>query len=511
MRLRKASINIFINMITYILGFLPIFFVRKIFLVVLGNELLGLSSLYGNIIGILSIVELGIGTVIMFSLYKPFAENDIVKVKGYLNYYSRFYSIVGGVVLIIGILLLPCLNLFIKNEINMMEAQLYFVLYLINTIISYLFSYKICILNVSQEGYKVSISITVSKLITAILQVIILKFIPSFYLYIFIQILINLVYYILLNRYIDGRFKWIKTTEGNISNEDKEIMIKNVKALFLHKLGGIVLLSADGLVISSFINLNVVGRYYSYNMIIAALQGLISNALSGATASIGNLLVEEDKEKAYKIHSRLFLINFWVVSFMTIFLWNTIKQFITLWLGADQALDELTVGLLLVNFYFVSMRGSVERFKEASGNYYQDRYSPICEAVINIISSIILVKIIGLPGVFLGTLISNLSIVFWIKPKITYKYIFDRKLSEYFKTYFKYLFIAAVPLLITHFLTQGLRNISNIYAFGFNCLVNLIVINLIYIIIFLKNEHFIYFKDLLLKLFINKRFRSLNN
>jgi O-antigen/teichoic acid export membrane protein len=511
MRLRKASINILTNIVTYILGFLPVFFVRKEFLNVLGNELLGLSSLYSNIIGMLSIVELGIGTVIIFSLYKPFAEKDIVKVKGYLDYYSRFYIIVGGIVLIIGMLMLPYLGLLTKNEVNMTEAQLYFILYLINTFISYLFSYKACILNVAQEGYKVSVSIAASKLTISILQIFILRVIPSFYLYIFVQILINLVYYISLNKYIDNRFKWINTTKGRINNEDKAVMLKNVKALFLHKVGGTVLLSSDSLVISTFISLGIVGKYYSYNMIIGSLQGLISNAMSGITASIGNLLVEEDKEKAYKVHSRLFFISFWIVSFITISLQNTIRQFITIWLGYDQILDEFTVGLLLVNFYFISMRGPVERFKEASGNYYQDRYSPICEAGINIIFSIILVNTIGLPGVFLGTLISNLSTVFWIKPKITYKYVFDIKLSEYFKTYFKYLFIACIPLILTYFLTYGIRKINSTYAFGYNCLVNLIVINLVYTMVFWRNKHFIYFKDLLIKVFIYKKVRNINN
>ncbi|MGO4277130.1 hypothetical protein AB4Z22_46090, partial [Paenibacillus sp. TAF58] len=124
------------------------FIVRKAFLDTLGNELLGLTSLYTNIIGLLSIVELGIGSAIIYSLYKPFAENDQVKVKGYLNFYSKFYNNVGFIILVLGISMTFFLQLFIKDQINLLDAQLYFLLFLINTIISYFFSYKICILNV---------------------------------------------------------------------------------------------------------------------------------------------------------------------------------------------------------------------------------------------------------------------------------------------------------------------------------------------------------------------------
>ncbi|MDV5105550.1 hypothetical protein R2R32_02590 [Clostridium perfringens] len=298
MRTKKATINTIVNIILYIIAFLPSFLVRKVFLDKLGGELLGLSSLYGNIIGVLSMVELGIGSAIVFALYKPFSNNDRVKIKGYLNYYAKFYRIVGFTILLIGIFIIPFLNIFIKNSINIIDARIYFVLFLINTFISYLFSYKICILNVAQENYKISGATTISKLCISILQVFSLKFHPSFYTFIVIQIVVNLVYYIILNRYIDNKFKWLKTTKGNITNEEKHSLIKNVKALFLHKIGGMLVFGVDNIVISSFVNLDVVGRFNSYNMIIGVIQGGVGNAVDGVTASVGNLLVKEMK----KIH-----------------------------------------------------------------------------------------------------------------------------------------------------------------------------------------------------------------
>ncbi|QGQ47216.1 lipopolysaccharide biosynthesis protein [Metabacillus sediminilitoris] len=508
MRVRKASLNVLVNFLTIILGFLPSFIVRKAFLVSLGNEFLGLSSLFTNIIGLLSIVELGIGSAIIYSLYKPFAEDNKEKVKGYLNYYSKFYRIVGLFIFILGLLLIPFLDLFIKNEFSILDARLYFILFLIDTVIGYFFSYKLSIINVAQEGYKISIATTLSKLIISILQYTMLMIFPSFYLYILIQISINFLYYLIMNYYINNKYNWIKKTKGFISKEEKESLIKNIKALFLHKIGGVLVLGTDNLIISYYINLTVVGIYNSYYLVIGAFQTIITSALTGVTASVGNLLTEEKTENSYSVHKRLFFLSFWIVSFITISLSNTIKQFVQLWLGEDQILDMLTISVVLVNFYFILMRGSVERFKEGGGIYHQDRYAPLFELVINLVASVILVNVIGLPGVFLGTLLSNILVIFWVKPKMVYKYIFNKKLSEYFKMYFKYLFIGLIPLVITHVVTFPLKETINIYAFATNCIINIIIINFIYLLFFRNNDEFLYFKRLALNVVISKSLRK---
>jgi O-antigen/teichoic acid export membrane protein len=497
MRTKKAVINGLVGIVTYLISFLPAMIVRKIFLVQLGEDLLGLSSLYTNIISYLSIIEMGIGSAIIFSLYKPFAEGDRVKVKGYIDYYAKFYKIVGFIILLVGIGLLPFLHIFITDDIDMTKATIYFVLFLINTVISYLFSYKLCILNVAQEGYIVSIGTAISKVLIAIFQVVVLRRYSSFFLYISIQIVVNLIYYIALNGYIDKKYSWLKDINGKIEKDEKNNLIKNVKALFMHKIGYVVVFGTDNLVISSFINLSNVAKYNSYNMIISAIQGVINTATAAITPSIGNLLVDNDKEKSISIHKKLFFMNFWIVSFVTISLYNTISQFINVWLGKDQLLDTFTVNIILINLYFQLMRSSVEQFKEGSGNYYQDRYASFIEALVNLVFSIVLVKKIGIAGVFVGTFISNMAVIFWVKPMITYKYVFNKPLRNYFYMYFKYLFIAIIPLLITNFLTKDIKQSVLLNDFILNCIINILVINGVYLIIFRKNKEFMYFKSLI--------------
>lgn len=504
MRTKKAGINAIVGVITYLMSFLPSLIVRKIFLNSLGEELLGLSSLYTNIIGVLSIVELGIGNAIIFSLYKPFAENDRVKIKGYLNYYSRFYKIVGIIILLLGFSILPLLNVLIKDTVNMSEARIYFILYLVNTFISYLFSYKICILNVAQENYIVSIAATISKLIIAVLQFITLKIYPNFYLYILIQIFINIIYYCTINLYIDKKFSWIKNVQGMITKNEEKALMKNIRALFMHKIGGTFVFGIDNIVVSRFLNLNIVGKFATYNMLVGAFQGVIGSAITAITSSIGNLIAEGNTDNTYSIHKKLFFANFWCVSFVIISLYNVLDQFIGLFFGVNQVLDKFTLALILANSYFFLMRSSVERFKEASGIYSQDKYSPLVEALINLVTSIILVNLIGLSGVVLGTLISNLAIVFWLKPKIVYKDVFKKPLIVYFKMYFKYLIIGLIPLLITSVLTANIKDVINLNSFIFNCCINTIIINMFYYLVFRKTEELKYFKNIIKSMLVNK-------
>ena len=497
MRTKKALVNSVINVISYILILVPNFIVRKFFLTYLGERWLGVNSLFNNIIGFLSIMELGIGSAIIFSLYKPFAENDKERIKGYLDYYRKFYLIIGNIILIIGICLTPILNIFIKNEVNIKLAIIGYILFLLNTYITYLFSYKSCLLSVAQEEYKLSISSALSKVIICTIQIVLLRLIPSFIIYLLIQLLINLFYYILLNRYIDSRYEWIKDTKGLITYTEKRKLTKNIRALFLHKIGMFVVNSTDNLLISYFIDLATVSKFNSFNMVIGACKTIIGKGISGVTASIGNLLVSEDTDNAYNVHKRIFFISFWIVSFICILLYNVLNQLIVLWLGESQLIDKFTFSILIFNLYFSAMRSSVEKFQEGSGNFVQDRYAPICESIINLISSIILVKCIGLPGIFLGTLISNISVVFWTKPLVVYKYVFNKKLREYYKMYFKYLVCGIIPLGVTILLSNKINNIS-FTSLIVNCLLNTVVINSLYLIIFCRNKELIYYKKLII-------------
>lgn len=494
MRKKKAIINSGISFFTFFIIFIPNLFIQQIFLHVLGEDLRGLNGLYGNIIGWLSIVELGVGTAIVFSLYKPFANNDYSKVRAYLKFYRNFYLRAGLFILISGLIITPFLSFFIENkDINMYLVQTGFILYLLNSFISYLFSSRLCVLTVAQEGYKLSLATTISKLITFIIQFIILKIYPSFILFIAAQLIVNFVYYIIINIYTVNRYSWLNDGDESLEVSERSRLIKSVKAMFMHKIGSLFVFSTDNLVISKFIGLSQLGYYLNYHLIINAAQNLIGSAQHGITASVGNLLIEKDPKYACEVHKKIFFLNFWISSFVSISLYNTLNQFICLWIGEKYLIDSLTYSIIIINCYFYLMRQSIERFKEASGNYVQDRYAPLAESIINLICSLILVQHLGLAGVFIGTLISNLTVLFWVQPYIVYKYVFEAKLIDYILMYIKYTLIGLTVLLITIPITNLFKFEYNAISFIINCLLNIIIINGIYLILFFKKSEFQYF------------------
>ncbi|WP_416145201.1 lipopolysaccharide biosynthesis protein [Planococcus koreensis] len=504
MRTKRATKNLIINFFTFIIGFIPVFWLRKVFLDSLGEEYLGLHSLFSSIIGIISLAELGIASVILYSLYQPYAEGNREKIRAYINYYSRIYRIIGLSIFTIGLLLMPALNLFVQDGVNIEEAQLFYLLFLINTNFTYFFSMRLCILTVAEEGYKIAVAYTMTKLTTAFLQILILNFYADFYAFLIIQIFMTLLYFLGMNLYIRKKYPWIYSSAEKLEAKEQQLLVKNVRAFFLHKIGGVAVFSTDNLLISYFLNLTVVGIYNSYYLIIGAMSNLVSSALSAVAPSVGNLLVEGDHEKIFLIHKRLFFFSFWIVSFLSISLFNTLKQFVLLWLGDSQVLDDLTIGLLILIFYMSLMRASVEIFKAAGGIFQQDQLSPILEAIINLAASIVLVRYLGLPGVFLGTLISIASAVFWVKPKMVYKYIFKRKLSLYFTMYFKFFGIGLIPLFLTYIATKELQDSITLFAFLLNCLINILVVNTFYLILFRNNGELIYYKNLASKMLRRK-------
>ena len=496
MRTKKSIINSSANILSLIIMFIPNIIIRKIFLDSLGSEMLGLTSLYTNIISWLSIFEMGVGSAIVFSLYKPYAINNYKSIKSYIDFYGKFYRKIGLIILIASLFISPFIKYFVNDNMDYNVSSIGFILYAINTFISYMFSHRLCILNVSQEAYIITLGTAFSRLIIFITQVIMLKTYPNFLLYIIIQIVINLIYFMIINIYISKRFIWMNEKSEELEDTEKSNLTRNIKALFVHKIGTLVLNSTDNLIISKFLGLTTIAMYTNYQIVINALQSVVNSILSGLTASLGNLIAEGDINKTYNIHKKVFFMSFWITSFIIISLYNTLNQFVVLWVGEENLIDSFTFIVILTNTYFLSMRGSVEQFQSASGNYYQDRYSPIIEAIINLTVSLILVKYIGLVGVFIGTLVSNIMVVFWVKPYVVYKYVFDINVIEYFKMYFKYAFITIITLFITSMITNNFKYNYDLFSFIVNCLVNIVVVNSIYVFVFYRTEEFKYFKGI---------------
>ena len=495
------------NLITAVLGqglgFVISFIARFFFIRTLGKEYLGLNGLFTNILSILSLAELGVGEAITYSLYKPLAEGDTKKCIALMQVFRKIYTIIGFGILIIGLTLIPFLPLMIKDMPDIPDITLIYMLYVANASVSYFLSYKRNLISADQKRYITTFIRYASHVVFTFVQIIYLIIFKDFIGYLIIMIIATIADNIAVSIKADKMYPYLKNKKRiPLNKESKTEIFKNTKALMMHKIGGVLVNSTDNVILSTFVSLNAVGIYSNYFFITNALNSITQHVFNSFTASVGNMFVLDNKEKQYSIFKDIYFLDFWIFCFVCTSLLCLFNPFIELWVGSDFLFPFEVVCIIVVNFYMLGMKKSVFTFREASGLFYKDRWKAIVEAIVNLVSSLILANYLGTFGVFLGTFISAVTVCLWVEPLVLYKYGFDVKLREYFILYARYLFITIISCSLTYYLCT-LINFGRVLSFVLKALLCLIIPNSIIIIYFRKTEEYQYFKKLM-KSFLRK-------
>ncbi|SEC07319.1 hypothetical protein [Paenibacillus sp. GP183] len=507
MRIKNSIINVSAGIgsqfIITILGFIS----RTVFIGTLGVEYLGINGLFTNVLGMLALAEAGIGSSIIYALYKPVAENNIEKINMLMRLYKKAYAIIGLTVFIIGIVLIPFLKYFV-GDTNVEDFHLIYFLFLLNTASSYLFSHKISLLNVTQKSYIATGIYSISSVISTSIKIGILYYTHNYILYIILDIIITVTTSTILSYIVDKMYPYLKhKVTGKLDGETKASIIKNIKALVMHNIGGFCVFGTDNIIISSFVSVAAVGLYSNYYMLINLCRTFINQIFDNINHSIGNLVAEESEARVYSVFKVTMLFNFWIYSFFTIALYVVIEPFITLWLGNNFIMEKSVLIVVMLNFYVSGMRRSISMVKTTSGIFHQDRYAPLVEAAVNLIFSIILVQYLGIAGVFIGTLISTLVVPFWIAPYLVYKNTFNKPLKEYFLTYLYYTVIGFGTLLFTYFVCSQIHSL-NLLTLCLRGIIALLIPNIIYVGIFYRTEQFKYLLGIVVQMATKMRFRK---
>lgn len=419
------------NLSSSLLGFIS----RTVFIYTLGTVYLGINGLFTNLIGMLSLAELGVGTAISFSLYKPLAENDIKKIQAIINFYRSAYRIIACIIAVIGISLVPFLNHIVKGVEGIQDLQLIYCIFLFNTVTSYLITYKTTLLIADQRNYLITNINTVINIITTIVQIIVLLVFKNFIVYLIVGAVIQLISKLYLNYFTDKQYPYIKgKNKEKLSEDDKNIIYKKIKALIMHKIGEVSIYQTDNIITSAFINVNTVGLVSNFTMIINIINGFIMSFFNSATAGLGNIIATESKEKRLEVAQTYDFLGFVFFGCSTICLYFLLTPFITIWIGPDKLVDKITVSLLCINYYLTGMRVPLGNIKNAAGVYEKDKWLPIIQSILNIVISIIGAKHLGLKGIYIGTLISSM-VPNIIRPYIVYKNVLFVSCKSYFKQY----------------------------------------------------------------------------
>lgn len=468
------------------------FICRTYFIELLGATYLGINGLFSNILSMLSLAELGIGPAIVFSMYKPIAENDEVHIAKLMNFYKNAYRIVAIVVAAIGLCLLPFLEYLIKDVPDVENLKLIFVLILSNTVVSYFYAYKGSMLNADQKSYVTVIFRNIFSVIQNMLQIVVLITTGNFIIYLITQMITTFLANLVQAIYVDKKYPFLVLYKGErIDKTERADIMKRVRGMMMHKIGGFVLNSTDNLVISKFVGVVAVGIYSNYLMIINLIKTFVSQVSHSISASVGNLIASESEEKSYTVFNSVLLVYFWLYSFCTICFWVIFQPFIEWWIGDKYLLGGATLFLVLMNFYFTGIQECVNTFTNATGLFWETRYKPVFECIINLGVSVILAHKIGIVGVFAGTLVSYLC-TFWINPILIFKKQFKKNVAAYFAKFIMYFAITAVAAIslgeFCNYIFDGVSLLS-ILARALICI---IVPNLLYIVLFSRTKEFRY-------------------
>lgn len=491
--------NSIVSMLTYVVTILMGFVCQAIFLEVLNIEYNGIKGLFSNILNMLNIAELGFGSAIIYHLYKPIAEKNINQIKILVKFYRTVYHIIACVILIIGIFLLPIIPM-IVGEVSVPEnIRVLFFLYLLSTVVSYLLTYKRSILYADQKNYITKLFNCVFVIIRNLVQILVILITKSFTIYLIAQIILPIIENIVINIYVNSRYEYVRDLKSaeNISTETKKDIITKVKGLLFHKIGSFVVTGTDNIIISMSKGLGVVtvGMYSNYYMVISQVSSLFGTIITSLTASVGNLLVEKDTEKSRSTYQSMLLLNSWIFCFCAISILCMIEPFIKIWIGNEYLLSQFVLIVLVVNMYIQGMRNTNSTFKEAAGIFYEDRYVPIIESVINVVVSLICVRIFGLAGVFIGTIASTMLLFLYSYPKFVYKKVLDGTYKEYFILHLKYLGVSLFIALITKYISNLIVFDNAFIELLGNGILCLLVPNILYLCIVRNFKEFGFYKE----------------
>lgn len=504
MRIRSSLINLGFAVVGQFLGILISFFARIVFIQVLGAEYLGLNGLFTNILSFLSLVELGIGPALTFSLYKPIADKDIEKIKSLMKIFRTAYISIGLCILLLGIIFTPFLGTLVNSSPTIPYIHLIFLLFVIDVAVSYFYSYKRSLIIADQKRYIATIYRYSFFIVLNIVQMIVLYLTGSFILFLICQIIVNFTENRFVSKTADKLYPYLRDRNiQKITAQEMKHIVRNIRAMFAHKLGDVVVNSTDIIIISRFVGLVGVGIYSNYQLIIHALKIVNAQLFTSITASVGNLGVTEAEDKKRYIFHIVFFMNFWIYGFASICLLVLMNPFIELWIGSDYVLHKGIVFVIILNFYLAGMRQGVLTFRDAFGIYWYDRHKPIFESIINLVCSLILVQELGIIGVLLGTTISTITTCFWVEPFVLYKHGFKSSVLPFFKRYVWYTAVLVIAYLVTEGVNSFFTDI-HIVNFSIQLFICIVIPNIIFVVFFHRTEELIFLYRLRSKINLKK-------
>lgn len=481
---------------------------RTVFVQVMGVTYLGLNAFYASVIGILSVSELGIGTVLNTQLYKPLAGGDYEKIKSILTLYKKAYYLITCVIFVSGCAAVPLIRGMVKSTERLDHLEIFFLLYLANTAISYVVSYKFSLPNSEQKLYLQTNINSVFSILNIIASIIIISVWKNYLLYLVSQLSISIIKLIVSNSILNRRYPiFLDRQVRTLSKNERKELYKNIRAGSAYKLSEVLVYTSTNLIMTSKIGVDITGRFSNYSMFTTYIERFTKPLVDSTGPGIGEYINTHDTESKVNLLKTYHFIGFWIYGFSAIGLACLSTPLIHLWLGADKTVLQTAVLVYCFNFFCSGLSRPYQTIQSAHGIYYLDWYVGIIGAIVSITVSLFLVPWIGITGVFLGSTCAHLTIALW-SPAITYKRFFVKSVANYYTYYFGYLIIGIITGVLCLILTNIVMKQVTIINYVIALLILCIIPNLLWFLLFYRTREFLYVKSMVASIIKTKKKHS---
>lgn len=505
MRAKKFLKNGIVIIFCQLFVDLMVFVNRTVFIYTLPSEYLGIDGLFSNILALLSLSELGIGSVIILNMYEPFAKADQQRLTALLSFYRNAYRMIAAVIAAAGLLLTPFLPYLIKDQPDIPHLTLIYLLFLLNSAVSYLYIYKQSLFIADQRMYVSFLLQCGVKFLGIVLQIVFLFATHNFIVYLLLQLAVTFFTNFAISLWADRCYPQFRHLgRERLAKDEKKSIYQNIFAMCNHRIGATVMGSTDNLLISRMIGLIATGINNNYSLIIRAVNQFANQIFNALTASIGNLVATAKKEDVYHVFTLLHFCDFWFYTFCTSCLFVLSNPFIRLVWGEQFLFPAPVVMVLCLNFYLTGIRKIPITFKETMGFLRQDRYKPLIEALINLALSILLALRIGVLGIFIGSSVSMITTSLWVEPYVLFHFGFHSSQKGFWLTNLRYFAVTALTVWAVSFLAS-LYTGPQFLMFLYKIAVCLIAPNLILFVLYHRSENFLGMKEALLSLLRTKK------
>ena len=429
--------NIGASIISKIILLLVALFMRRLLILYIGNEVNGLNSLYASIIGVLAVAELGVGSAIIFSMYRPIVKGDNKKVAALYCLYRRLYRIIGLAIFVAGLTLMPFLPSMI-SDYSALDVNVYltFFLTLVSVVISYLYSAKTALIEAYKDNYINTAIATISRMVRYALQIAAIIIWKSFVIFLVCQIIETIIVWYFTERVARKLHPEILAMREDLDQDSKREITRNIKAMIMHKVGDVLTNGVDSTIISIFLGVVILGKYTNYTAVAAAISGVIVLFFVPVTSVVGHMSASKEPGEIRRYFDYFNSMNFILGMIFFLGYYAVADTFVAAFFGRELTMVRVVPFVITLNSFTRYMRQSVLLFKNANGKFYYDRWKPIADGVTNIILSVLFVNIFpkefGVVGVIAATIVTCLVICYIVEPHIVFKYVFKEPATKFY-------------------------------------------------------------------------------